>query len=96
MESNWRMNVYKLIGSTYAAWDIPIGHSFTLCYLCAELDPHLLYLGKVWTHLLKLNTPGSAQNAAFARIQGTGNVLNEIQWFYSPLHFPFNFSVLPD
>lgn len=85
-----------MIGNTFAQWTYPVGAQVQFVYLCARLNPPLFYLGQLWTHLLKLKTPGFGGNAAFARIHGTSNVLDEILPFFFTGSFPHGFPVDPD
>lgn len=96
MESEWRYGVWRNIGPTYAHWDLPLGVPVQIVLLCARLNPAVSFNGKVWTHVLRVKTPGSANNTAFARIQGGGNVLNEVFLFFLPGPFPHGFAVDPD
>lgn len=96
MESNWRWNVWDMIGNTRAYWRYPIGVTYDNVFLCARLNPDVTYAGKVWTHVLRLRTPGSGQNVALARVNDSENTLDEVFKYYDPAPFPSGFPVLPD
>lgn len=97
MESEWRWGVYKMVGSTYAAWEYPGDQPALHVFLCARLVTPITLSGKVYTHLLKASEIGGIKYGYLARIQGVGNVLNEVRPFIvPPPNFPYGISVDPD
>lgn len=96
MESNWRRNVFLLIGNSYSRFQEPGGFPTGYTHLVAELNPHILQGGKVWSHLLKYREGNGNLRVVFGRLDGS-NVINEVRDVPRFLpRFPYGYSVEPD
>lgn len=95
MESNWRFDVWDLIGPRrFDASSGGLGVFFAR--LVAELNPHLSVGGKVWSHLVG-GIDGANNHQIYLGRRSSLNVLDEFRnTFWGGVSFPGPYTVLPD